>query len=88
LIGKGEKSDLRKAEIKPALKNRIHGGQERLHHIVEQMTEAGGPQHGENRFGPTPKRDGLGSWDGLGSHEQSFAMLVLAETLLLDLPLR
>ena len=53
-VGMREQSDLRKAEIKSGLQDRINGRQECLHHIIEQMAETGGPQYGERRSAAGP----------------------------------
>jgi hypothetical protein len=40
---------LGEVQLKPSLETWIKGGQQRLHHIVEQMAEADGEQHREGR---------------------------------------
>ena len=40
LIGEREQADLPKVQMKRTLENGIDGGQQRLHHVIEQMAEA------------------------------------------------
>jgi hypothetical protein len=48
LVGERQQADLAKVQMKRGLQNRVDGGQQRLHRVVQQMTETGGCQHPEN----------------------------------------
>ena len=42
-----DETDLREAEIEGGFQRRIDGGQQRLHHVVQEMAERHGEQHTE-----------------------------------------
>ena len=44
LIGQRDEADLREVELKRVLQHRIDRGQQRLHHVVQQMADAEGPE--------------------------------------------
>ncbi len=42
LVGEGEEADLGEVQMEGAFEDGVDGGQERLHHVVEEVAEAGG----------------------------------------------
>jgi hypothetical protein len=47
LEGEGDETDLAEIEVKAGLQHRVHGRQQRLHHVVQQVAEADREQHGD-----------------------------------------
>ena len=63
LIGEGDVADLSEVQMKGAFEDRIDRRQERLHHVVEEMAEAGCGEHTDERSG---LRSGCRCLDGDG----------------------
>ena len=53
LKGEGNEADLPEIQPESALEDRVHGGQQRLHHVVQQVTDADGE---EDCVGGAPHR--------------------------------
>ena len=51
LVGEGEEADLGEVEVEGGFEDGIDGGQERLHHVVEEVAEAGGGEDAEECAG-------------------------------------
>ncbi len=51
LVGEGDEADLGEVEVEGCLEDGIDGGQQRLHHVVEEMTEADGGEDAEEGLG-------------------------------------
>lgn len=47
LVGHGDEADLAEIEVEGALENRVHGGEQRLHHVVEHVADADGAEDSE-----------------------------------------
>ena len=47
LVGHGDEADLAEIEIEGALENRVHGREQRLHHVVEHVADADGAEDSE-----------------------------------------
>ncbi len=65
LLRKGDQTNLREAQLKRRLEDRVNRGNERLDRVVEQMREADRRQHAEERLLPQA------SWGGEVSKHDS-----------------
>ena len=62
LEGESEDADLGEVEMEGAFEDGVDRRQEGLHHVVEEMTEAGGGEYAQQGL----RRGGCGGWGGYG----------------------
>src|SRR5215471_514563 len=65
LVGESEETEVGEVEVEAALEDGVDGGQQRLHHVVEEVAEADGDQYAKEAL--RGLSDGLaGGDDGSG----------------------